>query len=83
VDFDSLASKFFVAAGSARDAIYKEAITLASELGPASRHYLRVMEKIANGTEDYVAKESKRSVFFVLPCARTVFYSMMPYFLFL
>ncbi len=65
-EFDSLASKFFVATGAARDAVYKEAVSLAAELGPAANHYLRVMEKVVNGSEDYVAKESKRYVYF--PC---------------
>ncbi|KAI0264425.1 thioredoxin-like protein [Gloeopeniophorella convolvens] len=59
-EFDSLASKFFTATGTARDAIYKEASVLAAEVGPAAKHYIRVMEKVVNGTEDYVAKESKR-----------------------
>src|ERR1700676_3680474 len=59
-EFDMLANKFFVASGKARDAIYKEALTLAKKAGVASKHYVRVMEKLANGTEDYIEKESKR-----------------------
>ncbi|KAI9439976.1 disulfide isomerase [Lactarius indigo] len=59
-DFDSLASKFFVATGAARDAVYKEAVSLAAQVGPAANHYLRVMEKVVNGSEDYITKESKR-----------------------
>ncbi|KAI0039852.1 protein disulfide isomerase [Auriscalpium vulgare] len=59
-EFDALASQFFVATGAARDAVLKEASILASEIGPAAKHYLRVMEKVVNGTEDYVTKESKR-----------------------
>jgi len=59
-EFDSLANKFFVASGKARDSLYKEALALASKAGAASKHYVRVMEKLANGTEDYVEKESKR-----------------------
>jgi protein disulfide-isomerase A6 len=62
-----LASKFFTATGAARDAIYKEASALAAQIGPAATHYVRVMEKVINGTEDYITKESKRYVvpFFV------------------
>jgi len=60
LELDALASKFFTATGAARDAIYKEASVLAAEIGPAAAHYVRVMKKVINGTEDYVAKESKR-----------------------
>jgi len=60
LQLDALASKFFTATGAARDAIYKEASVLAAEIGPAAAHYVRVMQKVINGTEDYVAKESKR-----------------------
>jgi len=59
-EFDALASKFFSASGAARDAVYKEASALAAQAGPAATHYLRVMGKVVSGTEDYVAKESKR-----------------------
>lgn len=59
-EFDALASKFFVATGAARDALYKEALELANTAGAASKHYLRVMEKVVNGSEAYLEKESKR-----------------------
>ncbi|KAF8501647.1 disulfide isomerase [Russula emetica] len=59
-EFDALASKFFTATGAARDAIYKEASALAAQVGPAATHYIRVMGKVVNGTEDYFTKESKR-----------------------
>jgi len=59
-EFDALASKFFVAAGDARDSIYKEASSLAASAGLASKHYIRVMEKLVNGTEGYIEKEAKR-----------------------
>lgn len=59
-EFDTLASKFFVATGAARDAVYKEALELASSAGAAGKHYLRIMEKVTNGTEAYIEKESKR-----------------------
>lgn len=65
---DDLASQFFMAAGDARTEIYKEASELAAEVGPAAKHYMRVMEKVVNGTEDYVSKESKRCVFLYLAC---------------
>jgi protein disulfide-isomerase A6 len=61
-EFDKLASKFFTATGTARDAVYKEASVLAAEVGPAAAHYLRVMEKVVSGTEGYYTKESKRYV---------------------
>ena len=59
-EFDSLASKFFMATGAARDSVYEEASSLAVKVGPTASRYLRVMEKVVNGTEDYIAKESKR-----------------------
>ncbi|KAJ3855035.1 protein disulfide isomerase [Lentinula lateritia] len=59
-DFDVLANKFFTAPADLRDSIYKEALTLSSIVGDVSKHYLRVMEKMVNGTEAYYEKESKR-----------------------
>ncbi|GAW02151.1 protein disulfide isomerase [Lentinula edodes] len=59
-DFDVLANKFFTAPADLRDSIYKEALTLSSTVGDVSKHYLRVMEKMVNGTEVYYEKESKR-----------------------
>jgi len=59
-EFDLLASKFFAASSDLRDSIYQEALTLSSAVGDASKHYLRVMEKLVNGTEGYLEKESKR-----------------------
>lgn len=62
-ELDALASKFFSATGAARDAIHKEASVLAAQVGPVATHYLRVMEKVvANGSKDYLAKETKRYV---------------------
>jgi len=58
--FDKMANKFFAASGTARNSIYREALTLASKAGAGSKHYVRVMEKLVNGTEDYIEKESKR-----------------------
>jgi len=59
-EFDSLAHKFFTATGSARDSLYQEALQLAASAGAASKPYLRVMEKVVNGTTGYIEKESKR-----------------------
>jgi len=61
-EFDSLANKFFVARGKVRDSVYQEALTLAKGAGAASKHYVRVMEKLVNGTDNYLEKESKRYV---------------------
>lgn len=59
-EFDSLASKFFSAASDARHSVYEEAALLAESAGASSQHYLRVMQKVVNGTEDYLTKESAR-----------------------
>jgi protein disulfide-isomerase A6 len=55
-----LASKFIVATADVRDSIYKEASMLAVQAGASSKHYIRVMEKLANGTEEYIEKEARR-----------------------
>jgi len=57
---DALAHKFFVAASDARASLLKEAVVLAETAGLVSKHYIRVMEKLVNGTEGYVEKEAKR-----------------------
>jgi protein disulfide-isomerase A6 len=57
---DQLAHKFFTASAGARDSLYKEALDIAATAGVASKHYLKVMEKVVNGTAGYVEKESKR-----------------------
>jgi len=59
-EFDRLANKFFVASADMRATLYKEATLLAASAGVASKHYLRVMEKLVNGTEGYVEKEAER-----------------------
>lgn len=61
-DLDKLASQFFAATGAARDEIYKDATALAEKAGPVAKQYVRVMEKVVNGSEEYVEKESKRFV---------------------
>ena len=57
---DHLAHKFFIASAGARDSLYQEALNVAVTAGAASKHYLKVMEKVVNGTAGYVEKESKR-----------------------
>ncbi|KAF7986489.1 hypothetical protein HWV62_31295 [Athelia sp. TMB] len=57
---DALATQFAAASTSARDTLYKEATALATEAGVASAHYIRVMDKVRAGAEDYVERESKR-----------------------
>ncbi|KAI0947637.1 hypothetical protein AcW1_009346 [Taiwanofungus camphoratus] len=59
-EFDTLASQFYAATGAARDAIYRDASALAAAAGPAAHHYVRVMEKVVNGSEEYVEREAKR-----------------------
>ncbi|KZT07109.1 protein disulfide isomerase [Laetiporus sulphureus 93-53] len=59
-EFDTLASQFFAATGAARDAIFKDASELAATFGPHASHYVRVMEKVVNGSDEYVEKETKR-----------------------
>ncbi|KAF5367576.1 hypothetical protein D9758_003706 [Tetrapyrgos nigripes] len=59
-ELDVLASKFFVATSDAKNSVYQEALSLATSFGERSKHYLRVMEKIVNGTEDYIEKEVSR-----------------------
>ena len=57
---DALAAKFYEESAAARQALLKEASELASTLGAGAKHYLRVMEKVVNGSEDYLEKESTR-----------------------
>ena len=61
-EFDSMASRFIVATCDVRDTLYKDAQLLGQAFGPKYKYYLRIMEKVVNGTEDYVEKESKRYV---------------------
>jgi len=59
-ELDTLAQKFFTAPSSARDCLYSEALELASTVGPVAKHYVRVMEKLINGSAEYIERESKR-----------------------
>ncbi|KAF7336633.1 Disulfide isomerase [Mycena venus] len=65
-EFDALASKFFAAAADVRSTLLKDAVALAETAGLVSKHYVRVMEKLVNGTEGYLEKEAKRYVHFIL-----------------
>jgi len=60
VKLDTLAQKFFSASSSARDSLYSEALEIVATAGSAAKHYVRVMEKLANGSAGYIEKESKR-----------------------
>ena len=62
---DALAAKFFEETAAARQTLLKEASDLASALGAGAKHYLRVMEKVVNGSEEYLEKESTRCVVIV------------------
>ncbi|KAG8698790.1 hypothetical protein FRC08_005698 [Ceratobasidium sp. 394] len=53
---DSLAQRYYTADKAARELIYTEA----KAAGDNASYYIRVMEKLAAGAEDWVAKESKR-----------------------
>ncbi|TBU28011.1 protein disulfide isomerase [Dichomitus squalens] len=57
---DALAAKFYEESASARQVLLKEASDLAATLGAGAKHYLRVMEKVVNGSEEYLQKESTR-----------------------
>ncbi|KAF8806958.1 disulfide isomerase [Phlegmacium glaucopus] len=59
-ELDILAQKFFTASESARDSLYSEAVELVASAGSASKHYIRVMEKLVKDPAGYVEKESKR-----------------------
>ncbi|KAH9923470.1 protein disulfide isomerase [Epithele typhae] len=59
-ELDALARKFFAEAADARQAIFKEAGELAAAIGSGAKQYLRVMEKVVNGSEEYLEKETNR-----------------------
>lgn len=58
---DTLASQFF-AVPTSRAQLYEEASSLGQNLGESAKYYLKVMEKLANGTDAFVEKEAKRYV---------------------
>lgn len=53
---DSLAQRYYTADKVARELIYTEA----KAAGENASYYLRVMDKLASGAEEWIAKESKR-----------------------
>ncbi|KAH9887948.1 protein disulfide isomerase [Cubamyces lactineus] len=59
-ELDKLAAKFYEESATVRQELLKEATELATTLGGAAKHYLRVMEKVVNGSEEYLEKESNR-----------------------
>ncbi|KAI0823472.1 protein disulfide isomerase [Trametes gibbosa] len=59
-ELDKLAAKFYDESSATRQTLLKEASTLAATLGDGAKHYLRVMEKVVNGSEEYLEKESTR-----------------------
>ncbi|EJD06698.1 protein disulfide isomerase [Fomitiporia mediterranea MF3/22] len=59
-EFDALAAKFFAAVSDVRSSILDEATALAKGAGAAAQHYLKVMSKVVNGSEEYLQKESAR-----------------------
>lgn len=59
-DLDALAVKFFSATGDARKTVYDEAVAVAAAFGTQGQHYLKVMQKVVNGSEAYLTKESAR-----------------------
>jgi len=57
---DTLAQKIITAEASARAAILAEAKEVAEATGAGAAYYLRVMQKLVDGSEEYIAKETKR-----------------------
>ncbi|KZW00262.1 thioredoxin-domain-containing protein [Exidia glandulosa HHB12029] len=56
---DAFAAKFVESVGDARNDIY-EAVAFATQSKIDAKHYIKVMEKVANSTEEYIVKETKR-----------------------
>ena len=61
-ELDEIATKFLSAAADARDALLKEASVLAQAAGSTAQHYIKVMQKLASGSEEYLEKETNRCV---------------------
>lgn len=59
-EFDSIASRFVGAASDARGKLFEDAKLFARATGEKYKYYLKVMEKVANGTEGWVEKEANR-----------------------
>ena len=71
VELDTLAQKYYTASASARESLYSEALGIVATAGSAAKHYVRVMEKLANGSTGYIEKESKRYVLIGLSVTST------------
>ena len=59
-ELDDLASKFISEAIDARNALFEQATALASGAGSTAQYYLRVMDKVLKGSEEYITKETSR-----------------------
>ncbi|TDL16574.1 protein disulfide isomerase [Rickenella mellea] len=59
-ELDALAEKFFGAVEKERVKVLKEAEGVAGKVGKEAQHYLKVMKKVVDGSEEYLAKESAR-----------------------
>lgn len=59
-ELDDLASKFISEAVDARNALFEQATALGSGAGSTGQYYLRVMEKVLKGSEEYITKEAAR-----------------------
>ena len=57
---DALAQEFFSAVPESRKSIYELAVDVAGSSQEHAKHYIRVMEKVLNGTANYVEKETSR-----------------------
>jgi protein disulfide-isomerase A6 len=59
-ELDTLARQFLASTAAKRDAIRQEASALVDSVGATYKHYLRVMEKLVKGSEEYLEKELSR-----------------------
>ncbi|KAI0090087.1 protein disulfide isomerase [Irpex rosettiformis] len=59
-EFDSLASRFIVAASDGRSKLVEDAKLFARATGDKYQYYLKVMDKVVNGSEQWVEKEANR-----------------------
>lgn len=61
-----MASRFVVAVGDVRDKLYQDAELFLRATGEKYKYYLKVMEKLSNGTEEWLEKETTRWVPLIL-----------------
>jgi protein disulfide-isomerase A6 len=59
---DTFARNLFTALPDVRATMYTEAKNAAEAVGTAGSYYLRVMQKLIDGPEDYIEKEVRRYV---------------------